>query len=848
MVDKTSTKLDEVRTNISFYVHPYKHTTLGTIEDIRDMPNELEYSRQFFERFYKPEHAVVMVFGDVDVDETKVLIEKYWGGWEVGEGYTPDIPQEPPREESVYEHIEWPEASTPWLSISFNAANFTVMKPDTAALDIIQNMVFSSASALYNKLVIDEQIAKDLSASYFWLKDPYLFVIEADVAVIDYVWYVRDEILKELSRLRTEMVSNHELERVKSNLKYAAAMQFVSTQAISDVLQYYVALTGSPDSINQIYALYDTITPDIVMEVANKYFTDNHLATITLAFADEDLPEPPAPVSADYNAYAGSVDAFVEASQSADVFQIDQVLLPSSSSLLVYFDIRFRVGVSDDPEGKEGLAAITAIMLSAAGSSSLTYAQIQDLLFPMAAQWSGVAAQEYTLFRGSVHLDNLDRFYDIVSDMLLDPGFREDDFTRVKTDLIRGIQDAAFSDASVQTRAFDSTVFENHPYEHFTYGTIASLDAITMEDVKDFYRTWFTTQNVIIGLAGGIYSQFESKVNSDLQKLPDGPVDKQLLAAPPRRNDIHAIIVEQEATEATTVMLGFSLPTDFMSRAHPDYAALTIALDHYGGSSFTSQLMSEIRVKRGINYGSYARLRHNGLAFQATLGAMGTTETAHFATRLAMFELDKLLTEGLTEEKYEYHLNGIVNEAPVAVAKPADVLSLAVEGQEYGFGTDYLGYFIPALQNTTADQVNNVVKKWLQADGILFVFVTANATDMYARLTNETESSMTYSSADTPADVLSADEVIKNYPLGLTPSNVEIISAAILFPGTDEGEVMVSLNETLDNDSSEFSTDDFTSGDESQMSGAGSANGASRSVAKFAFSLACGIFTLLIAA
>ena len=137
------------RYNLSYNVHPYSHSVLGTLEDIVDMPNEFEYSREFFERFYSPDNVVMQVYGDVDVDEAMGLIEQYWGSWEAGEKFTQDIPQEPARDESLYRHIEWPEASTPWFSLDFSASNFTITEPDTAALDIIQYMVFSSQSDLY---------------------------------------------------------------------------------------------------------------------------------------------------------------------------------------------------------------------------------------------------------------------------------------------------------------------------------------------------------------------------------------------------------------------------------------------------------------------------------------------------------------------------------------------------------------------------------------------------------------------------------------------------------------------------------------------------------------------------
>lgn len=782
--DKIWNELSEVRYNLSYSVHTYRHPVLGTLEDIRDMPNELEYSRVFFERFYKPENIVLMVFGDVDVNETKAIVDEYWSGWERGEGYVSEIPQEPLRDSAVYQHVEWPEASTPWLSVSFNAPNFTVTDVDSAALDIIQYMIFSPASDLYKKLVVDEQVVLDLKAWYYWFKDPSLFVIEANVESTDSLWYARDEILKTLAQLRIETVSTQELDRAKSSLKYAAAMNFVSTKKIASDIQYYVALTGSPEGINQIYALYETITPEIVLEVADKYFNDNRLATITLAHAGESLPQPPSIALADANLEAGSVDAFVEAFERDDGFAADQVIMPSSSSKLVHFDIRFRVGASDDPEGKEGLAALTTKMLSSAGSSSLTYEQIQDLLFPMASSWAGGSGKEYTYFYGTVHVDHLVPYYDIVSEMLLDPGFREEDFDRIKTEKIRAIEDAIYDDGTVRARAFDATIFEGHPFDHSNGGTIDSLKSITIDDVKEFYAAWFTKQSVILGMAGGFSRQFLTKVNRDLGTLPDGAVDKALLQAPATRPASSAVIIEQQATQATTVTFGFSLPAGHMSRGHPDYPALVVALNYFGSGGFSSKLMSEIRVKRGLNYGSNARLRFGGMALQVNLGAMDTTEIAHFATRLAMREINKLLTQGMDQEQFNFVRNSIVNQLPVAVDTPSKILSLAMEGHEYGFGDDYLGYMLPALRNTTVAQVNDVIKKWMQDESVTFVFVTPQAADLKARLMNETESTITYNAEEKPEEQLMDDEIIKDYPLGLMPNNIEIKTATDFFPGT----------------------------------------------------------------
>ena len=315
---------------------------------------------------------------------------------------------------------------------------------------------------------------------------------------------------------------------------------------------------------------------------------------------------------------------------------------------------------------------------------------------------------------------------------------------------------------------------------------------LTLDDVKGFYSRHFTRQSVILGMAGGFSASFLEKVNRDLGVLlPNGPVDKESLLPPDERPESSAIVIEQQATQATTVTFGFSMPVEKMNRAHPDYPALIIALNYFGSGGFSSKLMSEIRVKRGLNYGSNARLRFGGMAFQVNLGAMDSPEIAHFATRLAMYEINKLITEGMDDEKFDFVRNSIVNVLPVAVDTPSKVLSLAVEGFEQGFGEDYLEFMLPALRNTTVAEVNRVIKKWLRDDSVTFVFVTPDAAEMNARLVNETVSTISYDAEEKPEEQLMNDEIIKDYPLGLVPDNIAIKTAEDFFPSAGSMSVQV---------------------------------------------------------
>ena len=101
-------------------------------------------------------------------------------------------------------------------------------------------------------------------------------------------------------------------------------------------------------------------------------------------------------------------------------------------------------GAASDPKGKEGVAALTAAMLSQGGSRTMTYEQIVEAMYPMATSFGSQIDKEMTVFHGTTHIDNLDKYYGLISQMLLDPGFRAGRFQpRLKTDAINYLKGVA---------------------------------------------------------------------------------------------------------------------------------------------------------------------------------------------------------------------------------------------------------------------------------------------------------------------------------------------------------------------------------------------------------------------
>jgi len=274
-------KLYEMTLNTAFDVHTYKHTTMGFFDDIVDMPNQYEYSRTFFKRFYRPEYTTIVVVGDVTAAQVNGLAEKYFGAWKHGD-YKADIPVEPPQKEERFVHLQSGEVP-PLLALNYKGPAFKDTELDMPAMDVMSTILFSQNSALFQKLVVKERKARFIGGGAFDSRDPNLFTIQASLISKDDMQYVKDEIVKAIDDLKTNGVDAKRLEDTKSNLKYSFAMRIDNPDAIANTLCHYIALTGDPETVNRVYQLYDKVTVDDLKRVAAKYFVPTGLTIATIS-------------------------------------------------------------------------------------------------------------------------------------------------------------------------------------------------------------------------------------------------------------------------------------------------------------------------------------------------------------------------------------------------------------------------------------------------------------------------------------------------------------------------------------------------------------------------------------
>ena len=469
-----------------------------------------------------------------------------------------------------------------------------------------------------------------------------------------------------------------------------------------------------------------------------------------------------------------------------------ELLLPGTSPLVTY-RILFMTGSAFDPPGKEGLAALTASMLAGGGTRAMGYDQIVQALYPMASSINAQVDKEMTVFSGTTHIENLDRYYSLFKDMLLDPGFRPEDFKRLRDDAINFLKVSLRegNDEELGKEELYNIIYAGHPYGHHNVGKIASIEKLSLDDVRGFYRDHYTGANLVIGLSGGYPKDFPQKVEADFAKLPAGPADKKRFENPKLSAGTHVQIIARD-TRSTAISLGF--PID-VNRSSKDWPALALVASYFGQHrSSNSYLYQRFREARGLNYGDYAYVEYfpRGMflltpdpniarqqqIFQIWIRPV-EADNGVFALRAALYEYDKLIRDGLSREAFETTREFLTKYANVLTQTQSARLGYALDSQYYGI-PDYNSYVKAQLARLSLADVNAAIRRHLKSDRVRIVVVTRNAQAFRDAVVKNTPSPIIYNSPK-PKAIMDEDKTIEAYKISVKPEDVAVVVVSQIF-------------------------------------------------------------------
>jgi zinc protease len=274
-------KMEEALYDHAFVAHSYKHTTIGFLRDIENMPHQFDYSRQFFDRYYRPDNVILLVVGDVTADAVVPLVEKAYGAWARGPA-RPPVPVEPPQMLEERITVPWKGASLPMLFVGYRTPAFSTKSLDGPALEVLGELLFAERSRLHKQLVLDEQKVETLEGSAGRHVDPNLFLVLARVKQSQDMATVESTIDKEIARIAAQGVDEKTLGEVLSHARYAFAAQLSTPDHVALVGAEFLALDGRLSAIDEYFARLAQVTSADVQRVARTYFTPRNRTVVTL--------------------------------------------------------------------------------------------------------------------------------------------------------------------------------------------------------------------------------------------------------------------------------------------------------------------------------------------------------------------------------------------------------------------------------------------------------------------------------------------------------------------------------------------------------------------------------------
>jgi zinc protease len=433
-----------------------------------------------------------------------------------------------------------------------------------------------------------------------------------------------------------------------------------------------------------------------------------------------------------------AVMAFLPSDAGSRAANVDEsmIVLHEPDSPFIAFNLWIKSGSAADPKGKEGLASLTGALISGGSTTQDTVPQILEKLYPMAAGYSVTVDKEMTNLTGRVHRDNLDAYYSLFRNALLSPAFSEDDFNRIKAQRLNFLERGRrySRDEELSKELLFWMAYEGTPYQHPSEGYVESVRSITLDDVRAFYKQHYTRDNIVIGIGGGYPQAFPERVKKGLDAA-GGSGSQQASAStaavkPKAASGIKVLLVDKE-TDAAAISFGYPIA---LLRDDADFVPLLVANSYFGEHrNSVGRLYQAIRETRGMNYGNYSYIEafpagyatqqprvnvpRRSQLFEVWIRPISQTAPGNlhdrtlFATRAALYELQKLADKGMTPDAVSGSKEFLRNYVGTWGATISRRLAYAVDDAFYGIGAPgFLKALKPAVDKVTPEQVNAAIK------------------------------------------------------------------------------------------------------------------------------------------
>ncbi len=734
--------------------HPYSWQVIGELVDLQKAT--VEDVKEFYDRFYGPNNATLVLAGDFESVDAKAMIEKYFGEIKRRQD-VPDLKiQNVSLSETKRLYHEDNFATTAQLNMVWPAVE--QYTDDAYALDFLGQLLADGKKAPLYKVLVEEKELTSRTTAYnnaSEIAGKFNVVITANdgKSLAD----VEKGVFESFARFEKDGITDTDIERIKASLETDFYNGISSVLGKSFQLAQYNVFAKDPAFITQDIENIKSVTKEDVLRVYNKYIKDKPYVITSFvprgkldlvaensemaAVVEEEITEnikkeEEAIAEVEVEKTPSNFDRSIEPEQGPSpelhipnswattlgnemvVYGIEQSEIPT-----VNFSMVIDGGHLLDVFEKNGVANLmTDIMME--GTATKTPVELEEAIELLGASINMFTSNEAITIQGNTLTRNFDKTMALVEEILLHPRWDAKELGRIKTRTVNNIKRSDANPNAVARRVYNKLLYgEKHIFAYPTSGTVASVEAITMDDLKAFYAKNFSPSITKMHIVGSIS---KDKALGTLKRLENSWGAKEVTIPSyeivNNRDKKSLYFVDIPNAKQSVINIGYLA----MARTDKDYYPATV-MNYKLGGSFSGNVNLILREEKGYTYG--ARTRFSGSKIPGTFTASSSVRTNTTLESVNIFkeEITKY-QEGISEEDLNFTKNALIKSNARRFETQFSLLGMLQTRSNYNFDADYISKEEQVINGMTLEQHKALANKYLDENKMLYLVVGDAAT------------------------------------------------------------------------------------------------------------------------
>jgi zinc protease len=387
---------------------------------------------------------------------------------------------------------------------------------------------------------------------------------------------------------------------------------------------------------------------------------------------------------------------------------------------VVAFRLFLKSGSTYDPPGKAGLANLTAGLLRK-GTRTKTATQIAEEIDFVGGSLGAGSGFDATYATCQVLSKHFDVGLELLSDIILHPTFQQEEIERQRKQTLAAIKQQKENPSIIAAEKFREFVFGDHPYGHPADGTEESIVNITRDDIVGFHKKHYVPINAILAVVGDVKpDETRKKVEAKFGGWKGAEIPSFKAVEPPTIQGHQILLVDKPDLTQTYIRVGHL----GVERKNPDYFAIKVMNYILGGGGFSSRLMDEVRVKRGLTYGIYCSFDAFKMRGAYEVETFTRNDSTAAAITAIFEQIERIRNEGITDKELEETKSFYTGYFPLQFETPSQIATQILNVELYDLGEDYLENYRNNINAVSKQDVLRVAKKYLDPENMKLVVVS----------------------------------------------------------------------------------------------------------------------------